>query len=1258
MLVRIVLYLSLAFVGLQLSVQASLRLAQAYPHLWQPQLTTWVQTHTDWQINLQGWQLSFVGLNPRVQISSFQIAWQRQPLLAAQQLDIQLDWWASWWYGQAVFSYGQVQGLQVYQAGLKRYFTTTTSPSKSQVDPPWSKQLNAWLQEATLYPWVQLQQVQLINTQGEASPHLQVHWSYQQQVTSPLTSRPLKQYQLVIQDTQGMRFHAQMRGRPQTPSFQLLAYAQQETSLTPWATWLAADFPEIAQLEVHSQIQAWLQWKGLGLPRWQVQVQKMRARWAALEITQVEPMYLQGHVVADQQTRWQINSGPWQVQQDQQAYTLPDFAFQFNHTHSSWHLTQEGAWDLQVFSQFTQLALWPPDVRSWIQGLNPRGRITQLQAVQQAGQAWQIQARLQDIQIEAWQGVPQVQGGQAEVHMNAQGGHVRLLEAPLTLGFAELFKQSWHFTRASGVLGWQLEAQQARFYGRDLVLEGPQGEAIQGEFHLHIPPAPQADRLYLNLSLQQLPITHGLAYLPQHALAPELYQRLARLLASAQGQLTQGHLVYNGLLAAQATQSERTLSLSLDLAQASFAFDPAWPRLTQADAQVHLHNQQVQVMIPSAQLAGLTVTDLTLDNLHPQQQGPHSIQDGLNLNAHLQGDAAQVQTLLNQSPLQPYLPHGFAQWQLQGGIQSKIKAYLPFNAELAPQVQVNAQIRQASFAWPQHGLEITQIRGPIHFDSQQGISSLGLQGQFAGGPLQVQMGLDPSQQWYLSAQGRAQISQLKLAIALPWQAHMQGEFAYQARLSQLSQGLRLAFNTDLQGVRLDLPPPLGKDAAQARPLAFDLVLDQVPSLQLEYGEHLQVVANLSQKTPAIYARLSPHSRTSLAIPTTPGITLEIRWPELDLATWVQHLQNTSSQNTADLPPIKLDLHTQTAHLGAYTWQNMYVQATSGPLSSWQLQWQAQQAQGEAKVHLQGHQPWQIHFEYLDLTPTSTPLSTPQTQDPWQDFKISPGPVIDVSIQHLRWQHLDIKNGYARIQPQTDSLVLDPWRFDLAQSQWQGRLQWHMQEGTQIQGRLQGQDAGALLALWTQEAPLHSESHALEMTLAWPASPLGFALPTAEGRFQFELTQGNFPRANNAAVGASRLFSLFSLDALLRRMRLDFADLSKQGISFDQMSGDYQLRHGTLTSQTPLKVESAATRFQLQGSTDLLAQTLDQQLSLVLPIGQSLPLAAILVGAPQVGGAIWVAQKLFGHLLEEVTQAHYRIQGDWLNPQVELIKVFD
>ena len=169
--------------------------------------------------------------------------------------------------------------------------TATQPPAKEQPLVPWSKQLNTWLQQATLYPWIQLQQVQLINAQGEASPHLQLHWSYQQEITSPLTAQPLRQYQLVIRDPQGRSLHAQMRGRPQTPSFQLLAYGQQETSLAPWIAWLAGDFPAIAPLEAQSQIRAWLQWKGLGLPRWQVQIQKTRARWAGLEIAQMAPLF-------------------------------------------------------------------------------------------------------------------------------------------------------------------------------------------------------------------------------------------------------------------------------------------------------------------------------------------------------------------------------------------------------------------------------------------------------------------------------------------------------------------------------------------------------------------------------------------------------------------------------------------------------------------------------------------------------------------------------------------------------------------------------------------------------------------------------------------------------------------------------------------------------------------------------------------------------------------------------------------------------
>ena len=59
------------------------------------------------------------------------------------------------------------------------------------------------------------------------------------------------------------------------------------------------------------------------------------------------------------------------------------------------------------------------------------------------------------------------------------------------------------------------------------------------------------------------------------------------------------------------------------------------------------------------------------------------------------------------------------------------------------------------------------------------------------------------------------------------------------------------------------------------------------------------------------------------------------------------------------------------------------------------------------------------------------------------------------------------------------------------------------------------------------------------------------------------------------------------------------------------------------------------------------------LGITVPVSQNLPLAAVLVGAPYVGGALFLADKLFGGWLDKVTRIHYRVQGPWTSPQITL-----
>ncbi|MGO2147423.1 hypothetical protein, partial [Halomonas sp.] len=56
---------------------------------------------------------------------------------------------------------------------------------------------------------------------------------------------------------------------------------------------------------------------------------------------------------------------------------------------------------------------------------------------------------------------------------------------------------------------------------------------------------------------------------------------------------------------------------------------------------------------------------------------------------------------------------------------------------------------------------------------------------------------------------------------------------------------------------------------------------------------------------------------------------------------------------------------------------------------------------------------------------------------------------------------------------------------------------------------------------------------------------------------------------------------------------------------------------------------------------------------VMPVTQTLPIAALAVGAPVVGGALFIADQLFGSALDRATTIHYRARGPWTSPQVTL-----
>ena len=73
------------------------------------------------------------------------------------------------------------------------------------------------------------------------------------------------------------------------------------------------------------------------------------------------------------------------------------------------------------------------------------------------------------------------------------------------------------------------------------------------------------------------------------------------------------------------------------------------------------------------------------------------------------------------------------------------------------------------------------------------------------------------------------------------------------------------------------------------------------------------------------------------------------------------------------------------------------------------------------------------------------------------------------------------------------------------------------------------------------------------------SPLSLDYPSLTGQINISIAAGQFLKAE---PGVGRLLSVLSLQALPRRLVLDFRDVFQQGFAFDDISGDVQMIHTT------------------------------------------------------------------------------------------------
>jgi uncharacterized protein YhdP len=201
-------------------------------------------------------------------------------------------------------------------------------------------------------------------------------------------------------------------------------------------------------------------------------------------------------------------------------------------------------------------------------------------------------------------------------------------------------------------------------------------------------------------------------------------------------------------------------------------------------------------------------------------------------------------------------------------------------------------------------------------------------------------------------------------------------------------------------------------------------------------------------------------------------------------------------------------------------------------------------------------------------------------------------------------------------------------------------------------RIASESLGGFLQSMDIASPVEGGQTLVYFNAWWPGSPAAFALSRLNGEVEFSVVDGNI---SDASPGTGRLLGLLSVQALPKRLALDFRDVFDAGFSFDEATGTFAMENGTATTDNVL-LRSSAASISVSGSTDLVAREYDQLMTIRPGVGNTLPIIGALAAGPGGAAAGLALQGLLQDSLAEATQVRYSITGSWEDPKIEAVAV--
>ena len=878
------------------------------------------------------------------------------------------------------------------------------------------------------------------------------------------------------------------------------------------------------------------------------------------------------------------------------------------------------------------------------------------------------------------------------------------------------------YQQAKGQVAWWLQPENNQIYVNSGALEFTNGdEHAKGYMWLGLPwkrGTGDID-LYLQIGASKLNASLYSKYTPAvvpHSLLDWLEKSIG---PNNSGFVNEVGFVYRGTLNTP-HRAARSHQLFMDIAHAQLNYHPEWPALEQIDGRLLVSDDDVHASVDKARLFNSDVGP-TYVNAFPNPDGHGAllkVRGSVNGGAE---DGLRVlrESMLHRyigSSMDSWTLDGKMHTQLNIAVPLD-----PLGTGAAQQVDIDLQsphfemgnlklsikdLRGHISFNEQRGLASEGLQGVLFDEPVKAQLITKKQGETSQTQVEVKGEVDAGH----LAKWTQRPEVLFLSGSIPYNAliELNQKGAEQSDTEPANPFAVVMVNSSLAGVAIDLPAPYQKQADEERPLAFTMSLfDHSSLIHIDYDQQVQTLFQLDPRANNKLLNANISLGSDAKLPIAPQFLLSGTLAGFDINPWKKIQQRyrdytaqidylnpkladagnsipneSSPSNSSSDPyavaglPFRADILLEHYQVGPLGLDNINVHAEH--LSdAWKIAFTNPLAMGEIYLPDESSSPMKINIASLKL---NSELLNAKKRDNSAlgeipkvgALSIDPRalPLADVAVRELYLDDVNYGVWSLEIRPNEKGVSFDKINGTVKgvtvlgadEASGGAKLEWLVNNSvsnTHFTGVFAAQDISVVLREWQKPDTLESKSARFNTDINWAGDPQDFSLKNIAGNVEIHLEKGRFKNTPSpSSDGLLRLMAVLNFDSLARRLRLDFSDLYKSGLAYDEINGKVGFIPGTMTFTEPLSVKTPSSRLQLAGKLDLENEKIDSRLVATLPVvGSYTFFTALVTGLPAAAG-IYFASKLFKKQVDRATSISYTIKGSWSEPKMSFDRLFE